>query len=135
MDKLALLILVGLALGACTSDDVMMDMQAGNAVFEGTFIRSSPTGKYMTADVTLILEDNTFRGMSSEHRYPAICQGTYSIKESIVTFQDTCYWTADFDWTLILSGEWHAGITEDNVLILTRHRAGITDRYELRKKS
>jgi hypothetical protein len=124
----------GLALSACTSDDVLMDLQNGNAVFEGTFIRSSPTAKYMAADVTLVLENDTFRGMSSEDRYPAICQGTYSINESIITFHDECFWTADFDWTLILSGEWHAGITDDNVLILTRHQAGITDRYELRKK-
>ena len=64
-----------------------------------------------TSKVELQLIDNEFfggaTGTEGFYKFPAICRGTYSIKNKEIKFTNTCAWTAEFDWTLILSGNWN----------------------------
>jgi hypothetical protein len=39
-------------------------------------------------------------------KYPALCHGTYSIKGDTIDFVNECAWTAEFDWSLILAGDY-----------------------------
>lgn len=61
-----------------------------------------------TSTVVLQLENNEFSGSSTDGyiKFPAICKGTYTLKSKEIIFENTCIWTAEFDWTLILSGNW-----------------------------
>jgi hypothetical protein len=54
--------------------------------------------------VELNLDNGSFGGTSTIPRYPAICAGNYTIGNGEITFVNQCFFTADFDWTLILSG-------------------------------
>lgn len=57
---------------------------------------------------------------------PRICEGTFALNGSIINFENTCAFTADFDWSLILASDWHIKVS-DNRLTLTRDQ----DRYDL----
>ncbi len=70
--------------------------------YTGTFERNGNT-----SNVTLLLQNNEFNGTSDTDRFPAICSGNYQISTDTISFENLCVWNADFDWTLILSGNWH----------------------------
>lgn len=72
--------------------------------YSGTFQRFSGETAGETALVELNFENGNWEGTSSLQKYPALCNGTYKIENQEITFTNACFWTADFDWTLILSG-------------------------------
>ena len=47
-----------------------------------------------------------------------------------MTFENACVWTADFDWTLILWGDWTYTFN-GNLLIMTKSNG---DKYTLTKQ-
>ena len=77
-----------------------------NGTYEGTFQRDRVWREDSIANITITFEGNSWNGSSDIDKYPALCRGTYSIDGETITFQNECPWTADFDWTLILSGEY-----------------------------
>lgn len=90
------------SLTSCDKEDVNYATIEGN--YTGIFQRG-----VNTSDVALHLVNNEFSGGSTEgyNKFPAICKGTYTIKNKEIIFNNTCIWTAEFDWTLILSGTWN----------------------------
>ena len=96
-----------------------------NGSFSGWFKRGE-----VRADVTLNLNNNTFTGSSVQEKFPAICKGVYSVSETNIYFIDECIWTADFDWTLILSGSWDYDLTPNNKLNMMKPNG---DQYVLTK--
>ena len=52
------------------------------------------------------LKTNTFKCSGNNNRIPAGGTGKYKIKNDKITFNDENGWTADFDWNLILNGEY-----------------------------
>ncbi len=106
-------------------------MPSGSGTYVGTFTRSSPTADYATAEVTLVLKDNSFSGSSEKTKYPAIGKGTYHVVEGQkIIFEDKSFWTAEFDWTLILDGEFSIS-TANDMVTLTKQQGGMTDVYRL----
>ena len=102
--------------------------------YEGVFIRSAPSIRTRPIDVTVTFNENTFSGTIGEDNYPAICEGTFVLSNNVIEFTNACYWTANFDWSLILSGEWSIeGDLEE--LTLTKKTGDFTDWYFLKKKS
>src|SRR5687767_11028036 len=86
------------------SNDVINSQNMISGSYGGTFQRSGGD----TSRVKLSFSsDGRYDGESVLPRYPAICGGTYAINGSSITFNDTCNWTADFDWTLILDGSYN----------------------------
>lgn len=77
--------------------------------------------------VELTLKGSNFFGESDMVKFPAICNGSYSISERTIKFENQCPWTAEFDWSLILSDTWDFSI-DNNTLILTN---SIGDVYTL----
>ena len=90
-----------------------------DGTYTGIFFRASPQGNYATADVTLVFKGNTFEGLSSIAKYPAICRGTYTITGDEIEFTNLCVWTAEFDWSYILDGKFTITI-EGNEIMMTR---------------
>lgn len=117
---MSLLVVLG-----CNDDETSAVPPVLEGNYEGTFERDD-----MRSDVTLTLENGEFSGSSNKDRFPAICNGTYTQEDSQATFSDVCVWTADFDWTLILSGEWDVQANADALIMLNENG----DKYTLVRK-
>jgi hypothetical protein len=104
-------------------------------IYQGTFQRQTGgTGAISNVSITMAPDD--FVGYSSEVKYPAICKGTFSVTGSKISFQNSCVWTADFDGTLILTGEYDLDVSGDS-LVFHRDYNGVIfsrDIYRLKKQ-
>jgi hypothetical protein len=127
-----LLLLVLIAFTSCEEDTWQLESLKGE--YEGTFLRSSPNARFQPAKVTMVFEGDSFSGSSSIRNYPAICRGKFTMNNDQVTFENSCFFTADFDWSLILSGTWKITCEGDEI-VLTKKSGSITDWYWLKKKT
>jgi len=108
----------------CNKDDDNTETNVdGNYI--GVFERDGNT-----SDVELTFNNGTWNGASETEKFPALCNGTYSISGNAITFENTCPWTAEFDWTLILSGDWNYNLN-GNTLVLIKTNG---DKYTLTKQ-
>ncbi len=124
--KLIKVILIGIVFItlSCNNDVEKLPTEI-NGEYVGMFERNGTT-----ANVKLTFNNGTYSGESDTARYPAICNGSYSISSNSINFQNKCIWTADFDWTLILSYEWNYNL-KGNTLLLTNSNG---DKYTLTKQ-
>jgi hypothetical protein len=99
-------------------------------IYKGQFIRTSPYAKYTPSNVTIEFTSDQFSGQSQVTDFPAICSGTFSIEGTEINFENECFFTADFDWTLILKGTYQFKVTGIQ-LEMTRVQSEITDKYIL----
>lgn len=87
------------------------------------YYQSYPMPKPEKSDSAVILKldkGNTFDSNGFTDRMPAGGSGDYKIiRNNTVEFTDKNFWTADFDWNLILNGRFTYELKEDS-LILTR---------------
>lgn len=116
---------------SCDRDDSNYLTEFEEGQFEGEFIRSSPWGFYVPSDVSLTLRNGNFEGTSSRAKFPAICRGTYIVDGNEIHFQNECPWTAEFDWSLILSGTFTYQIVEGELYLFKGDHEGILDNYQL----
>lgn len=101
--------------------------------YTGTFTRTG-TGNTPTANVTLEFTNGRFTGVSDMTTYPAICNGDYSTSGKQLNVLNHCAFTANFDWTLIFSGEYEYELNGDNLRITRRYSASQMDIYELTRE-
>ena len=113
---------------ACNKNDDNDDMTLSEGMYIGTFHRTGMD----TSVVTLTLDGNKFNGQSDRKLYPAICNGTYEYYDNTIRFTDSCTWTANFDWTLILNGPYSV-TRKNNELRFSRTVGNIIDEYVLTK--
>lgn len=91
----------------------------------GTFQRDDTI-----SNVTLNFANGNFSGeVTSEQQSPRICNGTYTITTNAIIFTNTCLWTAEFDWSLILNNTWQYQLRND-ILTLVKENG---DTYILTK--
>ena len=129
MRKWLLAFLLLAALSACDKERFEKQIE-GN--YTGSFQRTAPTGPYPVQQVSLHLNDNSFSGQSSNARQPALCHGRWEAGSSVIDFHNSCVWTADFDWTLILTGTFRYELNGTR-LKMWKKTGDITDTYELTK--
>ncbi|HET8860122.1 hypothetical protein [Marivirga sp.] len=127
-----IIISIGVLLISCNRNEVQPSMIA-DGTYTGEFHRSSPIADYQPARVTLVFKGNKFEGESSIVKYPAICRGTYNGEGTQIEFENLCIWTAEFDWSFILSGKFDISTTGDLITIKRSYGEGIYDTYTLRK--
>ena len=99
--------------------------------YQGTFQRSVIN---TVSNVTIKFSSKDFEGQSQYIHYPDICNGTFLISQDTISFGNACVYTADFDWSLILSGKYKVSVFGDS-LIITRAYNGIVyydDIYKLK---
>ena len=98
--------------------------------FLGTFHRTGGE----TANISILFSENSFEGDSDKMKYPAICNGTFTVNndDDRINFDNACAWSADFDWTLILDGTYNFVVNPDKSLIISRtYENNIRDEYKL----
>lgn len=98
--------------------------------YKGQFIRSSPLARYAPANITLTFKGNKFSGTSDRSNYPAICEGTFEVKDKYIEFKNDCSFTADFDWSYILKGSFEF-TWQEGTLEMTRKTGDTTDHYSV----
>ncbi len=87
------------------------------------------------SNVTITFSENNWTGQSEFPKYPALCQGTYIANGAgNVTFENPCSWTAEFDWTLILSQEYKLKVVGNDIEISREYNGGFKDIYKLTKQ-
>jgi hypothetical protein len=131
---LSMTIVVFVALSACKKDKNNVRIQPGT--YKGTFARVGAARWEPPAQVTLTFTGNQYNGQATVQQYPALCNGTFSVNGSTVNFENACMWTADFDWTLILDGDYEIATSGDS-LFITRGYKGIVyqqDTYKLKRQ-
>jgi hypothetical protein len=117
-------------LGACEKDSNNNDNGINELMgrYSGTFTRTGMD----TANVDFFFKDNnTFEGSSDTDKYPAICSGSFEINSSSIFVNDTCTWTANFDWTLIFDGTYSISFGENNAVRIWRNNGAVMDEYRL----
>jgi hypothetical protein len=91
-----------------------------------------------TAKISLTFSSGTWTGTSDKVKYPALCRGTYAIIGDSIIFENGCAWTAEFDWSLILSGKYGLK-TDGNTIEISRDYClsttdTFTDKYKIKKQ-
>ena len=89
-----------------------------DGIYIGTFQRQQAFGGGEIVQVTITFTSNTWTGQSSFQKYPALCHGTYKLDNQKITFTNDCIWTAEFDWSLILSGEFEFELSNNQLTII-----------------
>jgi hypothetical protein len=122
----ALLSLV-ILFSACEKDEDNQDNQTlENGLYRGTFSRTGMD----TVNVSISVLQGNFEGQSERQSYPAICRGSFTRDNSSITFSDSCTWQANFDWTLILNGNYQLSENGTRVRVWRTNGAS-TDEYLL----
>jgi len=128
MKKYLLLIFCLISFLGCKKDEKRFT-QFSDGVYEGTFQRELVWSNSDTAKITITFSSGTWSGVSNKSKYPALCNGTYSITGDTILFENECAWTAEFDWSLILSGK-YALTTDGNTIQFSRdYRSATSDMY------
>jgi len=105
-----------------------------NGAYSGTFQRLTNAGGQIS-NVTITFSDNNWTGQSQFAKYPALCHGTYRGKgaDSLI-FENACPWTAEFDWSLILSGSYKIVVSDKNLQINRSYNGVYSDIYNLTRQ-
>jgi hypothetical protein len=105
--------------------------------YTGSFQRELSWAKSDTSIITLTFTSTNWSGTSDKFHYPALCNGTYTIEGDSVNFENSCVWTAEFDWSLILSGKYAITISGETIEFTREYRSSTAeiyrDRYRIRK--
>lgn len=134
MKRLPLFAVIVIALAAC-EDQADNHVLLSPGIYEGTFHRLSLADPDpVVAHVAISFNDGSFSGGSSISRYPAICNGKYSLSGSEVAFTNLCFWTAEFDWSFILAGTFQI-MQEGEDIHLVRKSEHWIDFYKLKKNT
>lgn len=116
---------------SCSSDDVPKELEG---TYEGIFTVEYNDGESISNPVEVSLINGKFTSSTGPNRYPAGGNGTYEVESASITFVDEGFWTADFDWNLILNGNYSYSFSgSELVLTANKNDVGIYT-YELSKQ-
>jgi hypothetical protein len=133
-----LIVVLLISVIGCSKDkeekEIREELSAGG-IFKGTFQRQTNTGGAIVP-ITLELKGNTYSGSvgAPGYRYPVIGRGSFTVKDNTIKFLDSLYYTADFDWSLILSEEYKASRQGDSIVLSRSYESNRKDVYKLKKQ-
>ena len=130
--KLSVLFLVILYFSSCKKNNSNFFIPEGTYI--GTFQRNTSTAGQIS-NVTITFSANNWSGQSQYAKYPALCHGTYTPKgNDSINFVNACPWTAEFDWTLILSQDYKIIISGKDIEISKDYNGAFKDLYKLTRQ-
>jgi len=121
-----------LASTACTDKDKIDDTDL-NGTYTGTFTVEYANGNSYSNTVTVTLNHNQYVSSTGENRIPAGGSGGYYLEGNKIVFLDENLWVADFDWNLILSGEYDLQLADKSVEISAMKNGVGFYQYKLQK--
>lgn len=128
------ILLLGLVffMGSCKKENKTDAIAAiPNGTYTGTFQRTGGP----VSNVTIMVSGSDWSGQSQTHQYPALCEGSYtSTVEGDIVFTNACAWTANFDWTLILGGEFDFTMSGRDIELVKGYSGGMQDVYKLTRQ-
>jgi hypothetical protein len=128
MKKLLRALIVIVCLYACKKTNSGTTANELYGRYKGSFSRTAMD----TAQVTVNFRDaGRFDGTGGPLNYPSICGGSFQRTGNSLVINDTCTWTANFDWTLIFNGNYNINFTGVNSVRIWRTNGAITDEYLL----
>lgn len=117
-------------LSSCQKDDLVTIM---DGQYKGTFTVTYSSGT-LSGPTILELKDGKFSCSGNTDRIPAGGSGTFASDNKKITFNDENFWTADFDWNLILKGEYDYTF-DGNKLIISAEKSRLGNyKYDLEKQ-
>ncbi len=123
------LLLLAVAATSCTKTGA--GIQIPDGTYAGTFQRQYAGGGQIST-VSLVFSGGQWTGQSQYVQYPGLCNGSFnSIGIDSVHFTNACVWPADFDWSLILSGNYKVSLSGSRLEITRDYSGGYKDIYEL----
>lgn len=129
MKRICFIIALLLLFCGC-NEDINEIESIPDGVYTGTYQREyAHTSPTLISNITLAFTSGTWWGTSSTPRYPALCNGDFTIKNGIINFENQCVWTADFDWSFILSGEYSIAQNGDVIEFYRKSRPEITPAF------
>lgn len=102
-----------------TTVDVLLDGNYTGVLVITNSVKSVP----VTRPISISLQDGKFNIMPGADLKPSGGKGTYTFKNGIGYFTDEDIWTADFDWNMILNGEYN--IRSSGVDLTLRKRSNV----------
>ncbi len=123
-------LVLALLLAACSDSEKPATFEG---TYQGVFYRVRDNVKGESSNVTLNFSNGHYTGTSSITKYPALCEGTFAPAEEQVNFTNTCMWTAEFDWTLILDGTFKITHTDTELILSKEIDPQNGDYYVLKK--
>lgn len=116
-----------------SNDDTFVQIPNGN--YTGIFTVEYTNGDTFSNPVTVgFIEENVYSSTDNADYYPAGGNGTFEIKGSTILFNDINIWTANFDWNLILSGEYNFSFNGNELVISANKNNVGFYKYELIKE-
>jgi hypothetical protein len=88
-----------------------------DGTYIGTFQRTINAGDEQISNVVLTFYDGKWSGQTDILYYPALCHGLFTIENNKIEFTNECAWPANFDWSLILSGEFDYTYNDSSLVI------------------
>lgn len=120
---------ITILLSSCKKDDLNIK----DGTYKGTFTVTYSCGT-QSGQTPLELKNGKFSCSGNSNRIPAGGSGTFSSNNKKITFNDENVWTADFDWNLILSGQYDYTF-EGKKLIISADKNGVGNyKYDLKKQ-
>ncbi|MGB4775197.1 MAG: hypothetical protein WBP45_08495 [Daejeonella sp.] len=113
-----------------------------NGKYTGVFYYSGPTPATLNFEAILphpasiTFSNNNYTSVGNNDHYPAGGSGTFkflSENSKQILFEDKNVWTADFDWNLVLNGEYKYELKKDS-LILSKKINNTSNSYVYRLK-
>lgn len=133
MMKTISLLFIIFTLATCFSGCKKENLRIEDGTYKGTFTVTYSSGT-QSGYTTLVLKNGEFSCSGNTNKIPAGGSGTFSSSNSTVTFNDENFWTADFDWNLILSGTYDYTFNGENLKI-TANKNGVGNyTYDLIKQ-
>jgi hypothetical protein len=126
-------ILFCLASGFISCNKTASEFIIPNGTYSGTFQRLTNAGGPFS-NVTISFLGNNWKGQSQYAKYPGLCQGTYTAGPDSITFENACFWTAEFDWSLILNGSYKITISGKSLQISRTYSDSLSDIYLLTRQ-
>jgi hypothetical protein len=130
MKQLVAALLIASLLFSCKKNESDNPVYELLGRYRGTFNRTGVD----TSQVSIYFKDNhTFEGTGGPVNYPAVCSGSFLQNGNSLAVNDTCAWTANFDWSLIFDGNYNLSFTSENAVRIWRSNGTLTDEYILNR--
>lgn len=136
MMKYTLYILAFILSYGCTKSSSKLENGTYTGTFTVQYSDGNPFGDEDTVSrpITLVLYANRkFECSGNTDKYPAGGSGKYKYVGDKINFEDENGWFADFDWNLILKGEYNYIKTGNNLKIFKQGSIGYYE-YDLTKQ-